>query len=76
MTNASRQTILKLKLNTNKVIGYFEFVEGDSHKLSGTELEVLEGLSQILAYIINNKEQVEDVTRYIQQKFTNLVPHK
>lgn len=64
--------VLKLKLNSQKVIGFFEFIEDKHFKLSDTELEVLESLSQLLAYIINNKEQVNDTTNYIREKFKSL----
>lgn len=65
-------SILKLKLNNNNVIGFFEFIEDDNFKLSNAEIEVLESLSQILAYIINNKEQIEDISSYIKQKFATI----
>lgn len=64
--------ILKLKLTDNQVIGFLEFIEDDHLKLSNSELEILESLSQILAYIINNKEQVADITAYIKQQFNNI----
>lgn len=64
--------ILKLKLDSQKVIGFFEFVEDPNFKLSDTELEILESLSQLLAYIINNKEQVTESTNYIKEKFRSL----
>jgi len=66
-------TLLKLKLSSQEVIGFFGFVENDAFKLSKTDLEVLESLSQILAYIINNKEQVADVTSYIKQQFSKIL---
>lgn len=61
--------VLKLKLNDNTVVGFLEFVEDENFQLSTSDLEILESLSQILAYIINNKEQVEDVSNYIKSKF-------
>lgn len=64
--------ILKLKLNSQKVVGFFEFVEDDQFKLSSAELEILESLSQLLAYIVNNKEQVFETTNYIKEKFRML----
>lgn len=64
--------ILKLKLTDDQVIGFLEFIEDDNLKLSNSELEILESLSQILAYIINNKEQVADLTAYIKQQFENI----
>lgn len=68
--------ILKLKLNDNTVIGFLSFVEDKEFRLSKSDLEILESLSQILAYIINNKEQVNDVTKYIKEKFSNLTAHR
>jgi hypothetical protein len=68
--------ILKLKLNDDTVIGFLSFIEDDRFKLSNSDLEILESLSQILAYIINNKEQIDDVTKYIKEKFSNLTVHK
>ena len=70
--NLSIVHVLKLKLNDNTVIGFLEFIEDDHFKLSNSDLEILESLSQILAYIINNKEQVNDITAYIKQKFMHL----
>lgn len=64
--------ILKLKLTDENVIGFLEFIEDDNLKLSNSELEILESLSQILAYIINNKEQVADLSAYIKQQFDNI----
>lgn len=64
--------ILKLKLNSQKVVGFFEFVEDEQFKLSDAELEILESLSQLLAYIVNNKEQVFETTNYIKEKFRML----
>ena len=64
--------ILKLKLDNNTVVGFLEFVEDEQFQLSTSDLEILESLSQILAYIINNKEQVEDVNNYIRSKFSNI----
>lgn len=64
--------VLKLKLDDNKVVGFFEFIENEKFKLSKADLDILESLSQILAYIITNKEHVVDVTNYIKKKFENL----
>lgn len=64
--------VLKLKLDDNKVIGFFEFIENENFRLSKADLDILESLSQILAYIITNKEHVVDVTNYIKQKLENL----
>ena len=64
--------ILKLKLTDDEVIGFLEFIEDDNLKLSNSELEILESLSQILAYIINNKEQVADLAAYIKQRFDGI----
>lgn len=69
--------VLKLKLNNDTVVGFLEFVEDDDFQLSNSDLEILESLSQILAYIINNKEQVQDMTDYIKKKFksiTGMIP--
>ena len=73
-TNEQNETvnILKLKLDSQKVIGFFEFVEDSNFKLSNAELEILESLSQLLAYIVNNKEQVTESTNYIKEKFKSL----
>lgn len=68
--------ILKLKLNDSTVVGFLEFVEDDEFQLSNSDLEILESLSQILAYIINNKEEVNDVTAYIKEKFGNILNFK
>lgn len=68
-------SILKLKLDSQKVIGFFEFVEDKDFKLSDAELEILESLSQLLAYIVNNKEQVFETTNYIKEKFKSLTQH-
>lgn len=68
--------ILKLKLNDSTVIGFLSFTEDKQFHLSKSDLEILESLSQILAYIINNKEQVNDVTKYIREKFSNLTAHR
>ena len=65
-------SILKLKLTNNNVVGFFEFIEDDNFKLSVAEIEILESLSQILAYIINNKEQIDDISSYIKEKFDSI----
>ncbi len=67
-----RMNVLKLKLNDDTVVGFLEFIEDKQFELSTSDLEILESLSQILAYIINNKEQMEDVSKYIKDKLTNL----
>lgn len=68
--------VLKLKLNDDTVIGFLSFVEDKQFHLSKSDLEILESLSQILAYIVNNKEQIDSVTKYIKEKFSNLTAHR
>lgn len=62
---------VQLILN-NKVIGYFHFLTKSERKLSDVEIESIQDLSHVLAYIVNNKEEVRTTIDYINKKFQNL----
>lgn len=56
----------------DKVIGYFEYVSSNNKELNSVELEALDSLSQVLAYIINNKEETRLTIDFIKSKFKEL----
>jgi hypothetical protein len=59
--------ILKLMLGP-KQIGYFEFITHKNINLTPTELNLIESLSTILAYTINNKAEQIEIEKYIKEK--------
>lgn len=59
--------ILKLMFGP-KQVGYFEFIPHQNINLSPTELKLIESLSTILAYTINNKAEQIEIENYIKEK--------
>jgi hypothetical protein len=51
-----------------KQIGYFEFITHKNINLTPTELNLIESLSTILAYTINNKAEQIEIEKYIKEK--------
>ena len=61
-----------IQLLHGKVIGYFHFLTKSERNLSDTEIESIQDLSHVLAYIVNNKEEVRTTIDYINKKFQDL----
>jgi hypothetical protein len=59
--------ILKLMFGP-KNVGYFEFVPHQNIILTPTELKLIESLSAVLAYTINNKSEQIEIENYIREK--------
>lgn len=59
--------VLKLMFGP-KHIGYFEFISHQNIHLTPTELNLIESLSTILAYAINNKAEQIEIENYIKEK--------
>lgn len=59
--------VLKLMFGP-KTIGYYEFVPHSHIMLTPTELTLIQSLSSILAYIINNKNEQIEIEKYIKEK--------
>jgi len=60
--------VLKLVFGP-KTIGYFEFIPYSHILLTPVELTMIQSLSSILAYIINNKNEQANLESYIKEKF-------
>ena len=58
--------ILKLLFGT-KTIGYYEFIPHNHIMLTPTELTLIQSLSSILAYIINNQNEKLEIEKYIKE---------
>lgn len=63
--------IIQLVLD-NKIIGYFGCIPEIEYPLSTSEMEALENLSQILSYVINNKEETRMTIDYINTRLRNI----
>ncbi len=59
--------VLKLMFGDN-IIGYLEFVPHSFIELEKTELNLIQNLSSILAYVIYNKSEEMEIKKYIAQK--------
>lgn len=59
--------VLKLMFGNN-VIGYFEFIPYSFIELEKTEINLIQNLSSILAYVIYNKAEELEIKKYIAQK--------
>lgn len=56
----------------DKVVGYFEYVSEYNRELNSVEVEAISSLTQVLAYVINNKEETRLTIDYIKSKFKEL----
>jgi len=64
-----RKNVYVLKLMFGpKTIGYYEFIPHNYIMLTPTELSLIQSLSSILAYIINNKNEQLEIENYIKEK--------
>lgn len=61
--------VLKLVFG-GKTIGFFEFIPHKHITLAPIEINIMQSLSTILAYIINNKNETTDIEKYIIQKLS------
>jgi len=61
--------VLKLMFG-QKAIGYLELVPHKSIVLRKTELQLLQSLSAVLAYVINNKCESKEIEDYIKKKMS------
>lgn len=60
--------LLKLMFGP-KEIGYFEFATHSNIQLTPSEIKLVQSLSSILAYVINNKYEQIEIEKYIKEKF-------
>ena len=60
--------VLKLAFGP-MLIGYFEFIPYSYIMFTPTEIKLIQSLSNILAYIIHNKNEQLDIENYIIKKF-------
>lgn len=71
--NANNRSIGVVQLALNdKVVGYFQYLPKQESELSDSEMQSIQNLSSVLAYIVNNKEEVRLTIDYINQKFKDL----
>lgn len=66
-----KNLVIPLRLE-GSVLGFLNISEDIDHELSQLEIEAIENLSNILAFVVYNKEEQNSIIEHIKQRFDTL----